>query len=116
MERRIISQVTSALQAQQADFDASENKVAALTKEIKEALWNNQQFWITIKADLISEGNQHPKQLKADLLGLIAFIDRHTSKVLEGEGAIFPLIEINTNIMTGLSAKATPTQAEPAPQ
>ena len=108
IERRILSQVTSDLEAVKAsidDIDASERK-SAITPDVRKALWDNQKLWITVKADLMAPENQLAPSLKADLISLAHWIDKQTSEILKGEGTVEPLIEVNRNIINGLSGRA----------
>ncbi|EPX78021.1 flagellar biosynthesis regulator FlaF [Salipiger mucosus] len=105
IERRIISQVTTRLTQVQEDFDAAEQRRFAITNEIREAVYDNQRLWITLKADLMAEENKLSPELRADLISLSMWVDKQCTSVLNGEGTIAPLIEVNQNIINGLSAK-----------
>ena len=68
-----------------------------------EALSQNRRLWSLLAVDCAAEGNQLPQALRAQIISLSMFVDRHSSKVLR-EGAPFEvLIEINRTIMQGLS-------------
>jgi flagellar protein FlaF len=68
-----------------------------------EALAQNRRLWSLLAADCAVEGNCLPRSLRARIISLSLFVDRHSSKVLR-EGASFDvLIEINRTIMQGLS-------------
>ncbi|NDV50788.1 flagellar biosynthesis regulator FlaF [Salipiger sp. PrR003] len=105
IERRIMSRITNKLSKVQADFDKADNLKQAITADVREAIYENQQLWITVKADLMADGNQLSAQLRADLISLAMWVDRQSDAVLGGEGRIAPLIEVNQNIMNGLSGK-----------
>jgi flagellar protein FlaF len=70
------------------------------------ALHDNRRLWIAAAATLVDEANGLPEQLRAELLGLAHFVERHTGAVLRGEADIAPLIEINHRIHEGLSGGA----------
>jgi flagellar biosynthesis activator protein FlaF len=79
-----------------------------------EALARNRRLWSLLAADCAAEGNQLPKPVRAQIISLSMFIDRHSSAVLR-EGASFEiLIELNRTIMQGLSPSAAPADATPA--
>ena len=108
IERRILSQVTSGLEAVKHLVDDLEpdQRKAAITPDIRKALWDNQMFWITIKADLMAPENSLSGNVKADLISISLWIDKQTSEVMKGEGTIETLIEVNRNIINGLSGRS----------
>jgi flagellar biosynthesis activator protein FlaF len=68
-----------------------------------EALAKNRQLWTVLAADCGTEGNQLPQNLRAQIISLAIFVDRHSRKIVR-EGASFDvLIDINRTIMQGLS-------------
>jgi flagellar protein FlaF len=69
------------------------------------AVCDNQRLWGALREDLMHEGNALPIGLRAQLVGLAEFVRRHSLKVLAGDGAISPLIDINTAIMRGLRGR-----------
>jgi flagellar protein FlaF len=69
---------------------------------IAEAMFDNVRLWSTLAADVASEGNQLPKALRAQIIGLANFARTHMNKVLSGDESIDALIEINMAIMKGL--------------
>lgn len=75
-----------------------------------EALSKNRQLWSLLATDCGAEGNTLPKPMRAQIISLSMFVDRHSSHVLR-EGASFDiLIDINRTIMQGLA----PAQASSA--
>lgn len=71
-----------------------------------EALDWNRRVWLAMQADLADARNQLPGQLKANLISLSIWVDKHTSKAMVGKAPIEPLIDINRNVMEGLAASA----------
>lgn len=71
------------------------------------ALHDNLSLWTAITADVADSRNGLPAPLRAQLVSLGAFTRAHTQKVLRGEAAPAPLIEINTAIMRGLRGQTT---------
>jgi flagellar protein FlaF len=70
------------------------------------ALHDNRRLWTTAAIETASDANELPDALRASIISLAAFVDRHTSAVLREEAAPDALIDLNTRIATGLSAGA----------
>jgi flagellar protein FlaF len=66
------------------------------------ALHANRRLWTTLVTDVADRNNPLPPEVKARIVYLSEFTRLHSSKVLRGEGAVDPLIEINSAIMRGL--------------
>jgi flagellar protein FlaF len=78
-----------------------------------EALRLNGVLWSIFQAEISTDGNPLPRQLRQDLLTLSLFIDKRTKEVMcfpEPE-KLTVLININLNIAAGLSA--SPAQEKP---
>ena len=90
------------------------------TDAYRAALRLNWRLWTIIQADVSSEDNPLPDDIRQNILSLSVFIDRHTVKALsEPSGRMLRvLIDINRNIAGGLMGNvAEPEmQAETAPQ
>jgi flagellar biosynthesis activator protein FlaF len=79
-----------------------------------EALAKNRQLWSLLASDCAAEGNTLPQSLRAQIISLSIFVDRHTRAVMR-EGADFDiLIDINRTIMQGLSPAQVPQAAAQA--
>ena len=85
-----------------------------VTAELKEALWENQRLWNALRTDLVQPENGLPRELRAQLLSLAAFIDNHTAKVLKGDETVDAIVEINEAIMQGLAPAARESAAAAA--
>src|SRR6185295_9146269 len=73
-----------------------------------EALARNRQLWSLLASDCLAEGNSLSPPLRAQIISLSIFVDRHTRAVMS-EGADFDiLIEINRTIMQGLTHAPAP--------
>lgn len=110
IERRVLSQATAALERSQAGFDTAERKIdklSILSNGLRDSLWRNNQIWLTLKADLVEPDNQLPPELRAGLLSLAIWVERHTAGVMSGDLKVKPLIDINRSIIRGLSNQAT---------
>ena len=82
------------------------------------ALYRNVQLWNALSADLLSEDNQLPEQVKASLISLSIFVERHTEKVVAKEATVDALIDVNRSIIAGLfeaHKRQMSTAAAPVP-
>jgi flagellar protein FlaF len=66
------------------------------------ALHDNRRLWTAFAADLATQGNGFPPELRARLFYLAEFTCRHTDQVLSGAATADVLVEINTAVMRGL--------------
>lgn len=66
------------------------------------ALHRNRQMWSLFSADCAAQGNSLPAQLRASIISLALWVDRHSSEVVAGREAIDDLIEVNRSVMEGL--------------
>jgi flagellar protein FlaF len=94
VEYRLLAQVTSALRAAKAKPDDRPNFYNAL-------VWNK-KVWDAFMCDLVDERNQLPKPMRDQLLTLASWVSKQTFRVMDGNGSIDALIDVNANIMDGL--------------
>lgn len=66
------------------------------------AITENLAVWSTLAADVANPNNGLPGPLRAQLFYLFEFSDLHSRKVLEGDGSVEVLVDINTAVMRGL--------------
>lgn len=80
-----------------------------------DALDWNRRLWSVLGTDCALPGNGLPETLRAQIVSLSIWVNRHTSAVMRGQEEIAPLIEVNRLIMQGLMPRqeATPS-ADPA--
>ena len=97
-EYRLFSDVTRAL--------LSAKDLPKLDVRLHDALHWNRQLWSTLATDCAIEGNMLPKQLRASIISISIWVGKYSSQVARGEEEIQALIDINKNIMEGLSAQA----------
>jgi flagellar protein FlaF len=71
-----------------------------------EIVYDNIAAWSTFAADLMLPENPLPDSLKAQLISLFLWVERHSQQVLKGNASTTPLIDVNKSIMAGLSAQA----------
>lgn len=105
IERRVLANVTAEIEKFQSDFDSADRRrdmLKILAGGLRPALWKNQQIWITLKSDLAEPGNALGNSLRAGLISLALWVERHTVEVLEGTAQVRPLVDINRSIIHGL--------------
>lgn len=105
IERRLLTEVTSQL-LEHIEYDTlqdPEGKLRAQADGLREALWKNGQIWQALKFDLMEAENAFPPQLRASLISLALWVERHTNGVLKGTQKLGPLIDVNRTIIRGLS-------------
>ena len=105
IERRLFSEVTSDLK-EQIDFDLlddPESKLASLSQGLRQIVHRNQRIWQTLRFDLMESGNALDPALRASLISLALWVERHSTGVLEGTQKIKPLVDVNLSIIRGLS-------------
>lgn len=106
-EYRLFGQVTRALmQAAAVDRSDFRTRIDALD-------WNR-RLWSTLATDCADPRNAMPMDLRAQIISLSLFVDRHSSAIMR-EGETFdPLIDINRMIMQGLQSPPPPVGAPAA--
>ena len=97
-EYRLFADVTRALMEAKG--------LSLLDKKIHDSLHWNRQLWSTLATDCAVEGNMLPKGLRASIISISIWVGKYSSQVARGEEDIQGLIDINKNIMEGLSAQA----------
>lgn len=95
-ERRLLGQVTGALIAAEEDGLTG----AALI----DVLHWNREIWATFGAACADSGNALPPPVRAGIVSLSLWVDRHSSAVMAGREPVRDLIEVNRMVMEGLSA------------
>ncbi|MDP3658909.1 flagellar biosynthesis regulator FlaF [Phenylobacterium sp.] len=97
-EYRLFGQVTRALMsAAEADPTDARTRVDALD-------WNR-RLWSTLGSDCADSKNGLPAPLRASIISLSIWVDKHTSAVIRREEEIEPLIDVNRMIMQGLGGE-----------
>ncbi len=81
-----------------------------------EALAANRRLWTLLAADCSAEGNQLSQTLRAQIISLSIFVDRHSSQVMRAGASFDVLVEINRTIMQGLSPAVAPSVTASAEQ
>jgi flagellar protein FlaF len=81
------------------------------TPEAIAAIHDNTIAWSTFAADLALPENPLPDALKAQLISLYIWVEKHSRAVLRDGAAVAPLIDVNKSVMAGLAAQARAAQA-----
>ena len=103
LEYRLFGQVTRALvHASTVDESDIATRIDALD-------WNR-RLWSTLAGECSDPGNALGASMRAQIISLSLFINRHSSAIMRGEESFQDLIDINRMIMQGLSGGASPTQ------
>lgn len=105
IERRLLSEVTAELK-DHIDFDIiqnSEGKLSALSDGLRVIIVRNQKIWQVLMHDLMESENLLDPALRANLISIALWVDRHSIAVLKGDKKIMPLITVNLSIIRGLS-------------
>lgn len=97
IEHKVLQRITSRLE------EYKDNKgFMDINNDMRDALWENQQLWNALLIDLVSPENKFPKELRAQMISLAHFVDKHTAEILKGKETPSLLIEINRSIMAGI--------------
>lgn len=96
-EYRLMSQIT-------AEMIAARDAGLAGVK-LMPALHRNRRAWSTFSTVCSAPDNQLPEDLRARIISLAIFVDRHTTEVVCGREAVDDLIHLNRAIIDGLSAE-----------
>jgi flagellar protein FlaF len=81
----------------------AQNAGAKGTSLIDAIDWNR-RLWSTLAVDCMNDGNQLPKELRAQIISLSLWVSKYSSQVMQEGVSIEPLIDINRTIMQGLNA------------
>ena len=95
-EYEVFDQVTQAL-------ESSKDK-GAEDEAYRVAIDSNRRLWSALGTDLSSPKNRLPDQLKAQILSLALWVDKHSTLAIRGEAKVDALITVNQAIMKGLAA------------
>lgn len=79
---------------------------AACPGAFEQAIEANRQLWMRFAADLALPANECSDALKAGLISLAGYVERRSGELLTEGGDPGALIEINRNVMAGLSGGA----------
>lgn len=94
-ERRLICEITGEMIHAR---DAGHERGALMPP-----LHRNRELWKTFSAACGTAGNQLPAGLRASIISLSLWVDQHTSGVVAGRESINDLIDVNRDMIDGLS-------------
>ena len=98
IEYRLFGQITGALM----DAKSSGAKGTPLVDVID----RNRRLWSMLAGDCMSDGNELPKELRAQIVSLAIWVSKYSTDVMRQGASLDPLIDINRNIMQGLKSAA----------
>ena len=94
-EYRLFAQVTNALMRHQTPGDS--RRVEALD-------WNR-RLWLTLQSDASSDDNRLSDEIRARIISLAIWVDKHTRAVMRQNASVESLIRVNRTIMEGLAQR-----------
>ena len=103
-EYRLFAQVTRAL------IEASSLDRIEIAKRADALDWNR-RMWSILGHDCAEAGNGLPASLRASIISLAIWVDKHTSLVIRNQDDFEPLIEVNRMIMQGLAGQGAAAAA-----
>jgi flagellar protein FlaF len=107
-EYRLFGQVTRALmEAEQLDRSRIRERMDALD-------WNR-RMWSLLGSDCSQPTNGLPEQLRANIISLSIWVNKHTSLVMRNKEEFAPLIDVNRIIMQGLLPQSLGQSEDGAP-
>jgi len=96
-EHRLLGQVTGAMiEAERANLKGA---------VLMDVLHWNREIWATFGATCTDAANRLPPELRASIISLSLWVDRHSSEIISGRAELRDLIEVNRLIMEGLAAE-----------
>lgn len=95
-EHRLMGQITGEMIA------AKESGLTGVG--LAEPLGRNRELWNVFSTDCASSENKLPETLRASIISLGIWVDKHTTAVIGGSEKIDDLIDVNRSIMEGLAA------------
>ena len=98
MEYRLFGQVTRALMA------AAESDVSDTATRIDALDWNR-RLWSVLATDCADSANSLPVELRAQIISLSIWVNKHSSAVMRREEDFAPLIDVNRIMMQGLAGQ-----------
>lgn len=94
-EHRLFAEITSEL------ITARDSGLTGIA--LMPALHRNRELWTALSNDCAMPGNTLTAELRASIISLGLWVDRHTSAVMAGQESVDDLIDINRMIMEGLA-------------
>jgi flagellar biosynthesis activator protein FlaF len=98
IEYRALGVVTAALVRAREEGRAN---LGALAR----AIHDNRRLWSVFSSDCADPNNALPQPVRARIISIAIFVDRHSSAVLREGADLEPLIDINRALMEGLAGR-----------
>lgn len=98
IEYRALGVVTAALVRARDEGRANPGALAR-------AIHDNRRLWRIFAADCAEPANALPEQVRARIISISIFVDRHCSAVMREGAELDPLIDINRALMEGLAGR-----------
>jgi len=98
IEYRLFGQITGAL------MDA--RTAGAKGMPLIDVIDRNRRLWSVLAGDCMSDGNQLPRELRAQIVSLAIWVSKYSTDVTQKGAPLDPLIDVNRNIMQGLQSAA----------
>ncbi len=93
-EQRLIRDVTAALmEARDMGYGGG---------KLMDVLHWNREMWDTFASACGAPGNGLPDALRASIISISLWVNRHASEVMKGRETLEPLIEVNRSLLEGL--------------
>ncbi|MBP0484588.1 flagellar biosynthesis regulator FlaF [Sagittula salina] len=108
IEARVFARITGAMDFFRADYEAAGDRIArtaVLGQGLRTAIGQNRQLWVRLREDLTSDANALPETLRANLLSISMWVDRTCEAVIGGGAGLGALIDVNQNILAGLTSQ-----------
>ncbi|OGW54433.1 MAG: flagellar biosynthesis regulator FlhF [Nitrospirae bacterium RBG_13_43_8] len=104
IESAVLTKAALKLKECQDNWDTQDRDV-----RLDEALRFNQLVWSIFQAELMKDDNPLPVQLRQDILGLSAFVDKRIFEVMAfpSPEKLNAIININLNLAAGLRESST---------
>jgi len=74
---------------------------------LADCLYENNKLWTALAVDCMNDDNLLPDDLRASIISLSIFVQKHMHQVLTKKASAVPLLEINAMILRGLKTEGT---------
>ena len=104
LEASVLTKAAMRLQSARDSWSSADNYA-----QLNDTLQYNQRLWTFFQAELTTEDNPLPEEIKRNLLSLSLYVDRRTFEVMAypAPEKLDILININLNIAAGLRGETT---------
>ncbi|NVJ69216.1 MAG: flagellar biosynthesis regulator FlaF [Alphaproteobacteria bacterium] len=85
-------------------------------QQFYQAVSKNQKIWNEFLVALAEDDHPYPVELRARLISLAIWVNRHTQTVIQTRKNVEPLVLLNKDIIAGLQARPEGTAQAPGQQ